>query len=47
MRPDHSQPIRSFAAKVNKAQVCAFAKQCTRLQCKQVVDYTEDIVKCV
>ena len=30
-----------------KAQICAFSKQCTRENCTQVIDYTEDIVKYV
>lgn len=48
LKQDHSQPIRSFAAKVKgKAQTCAFHKECTRASCTQVVDYTPDIVKYV
>ena len=45
LRQDHGQMVRSFAAKVKgKAQICAFSKQCTRENCTQVIDYTEDIV---
>ena len=48
MRQDHGQPIRSFAANVKgKAQVCAFAKECTNDNCTQIVDYMENIVKYV
>ena len=48
LRQDHGQTVRSFAAKVKgKAQICATSKQCTRENCTQVIDYTEDIVKYV
>ena len=48
MHQDHGQPIRSFAANVKgKAQVCAFAKECSNDNCSQIVDYTENIVKYV
>ena len=46
LKQDHGQFIKSFAAQVKgNAQICAFTKRCTRENCNQEIDYTDDTVK--
>lgn len=48
MKQDHGQPVQTFAAKVKgKAQICSLSNQCPNADCRQMVDYTEDIEKYV
>ena len=46
MRQGHEEPIRSFYARIKgQADKCKYEMKCTKTECEQVNDFTEEIIR--
>ena len=46
MRQGHEEPIRSFYARIKgQADTCKYEMKCTKMECEQVNDFTEEIIR--
>ena len=46
MRQGHEEPIRSFYARIKgQADTCKYEMKCTKTECEQVNDFTEEIIR--